>query len=127
MDGLQKIAPLIARIFLAILFIMAGIGKLTGAEATAGYFGALGIPLPGISVYLVGLFELVGGIAIVAGYQTRIVALAFAVFSIASAVLAHTNFADQTQMIMFMKNLGLAGGFLLLWVHGAGGMAVDKK
>ncbi|MCZ4271456.1 DoxX family protein [Maritalea porphyrae] len=127
MDGLQKVAPLIARIFLAILFIMAGIGKLTGAEATAGYFGALGIPLPGVSVYLVGLFELVGGIAIVAGYQTRNVALAFAVFSIASAVLAHTNFADQTQMIMFMKNLGLAGGFLLLWVHGPGGMAVDKK
>ncbi len=126
MDGLKKVAPLVARIFLALLFIMAGIGKLTGAEAMAGYFGALGIPMPGISVYLVGLFEVVGGIAIVVGYQTRIVALLLAAFSIASAVLAHTNFADQTQMIMFMKNLGLAGGFLLLWVHGAGGMSIDK-
>ncbi len=126
MDGLKKAAPLVARVFLALLFIMAGIGKLTGAEAMAGYFGALGIPMPGISVYLVGLFEVVGGIAIVVGYQTRIVALLLAAFSIASAVLAHTNFADQTQMIMFMKNLGLAGGFLLLWVHGAGGMSIDK-
>lgn len=126
MDGLKKFAPLVARVFLAVLFIMAGIGKLTGAEATAGYFGALGIPMPGVSVYLIGLFEVVGGLAIVVGYQTRIVALLLAAFSIASAVLAHSNFADQTQMVMFMKNLGLAGGFLLLWVHGAGGMAIDK-
>lgn len=126
MDGLKKMSPLIARVLLALIFIMAGFSKLTGAEATAGYFGALGIPMPGVSVYLVGLFEVVGGLAIVAGFQTRIAALLLAAFCIASAVLAHNNFADQTQMIMFMKNLGLAGGFLLLWVHGAGGMSVDK-
>ncbi|MFT6658160.1 DoxX family protein [Maritalea sp.] len=126
MDGLKKAAPLIARVLLAILFIMSGIGKLTGAEAMAGYFGALGIPLPGISVYLVGIFELAAGLAIVVGYQTRNAALLLAAFSIASALLAHTNFADQTQMIMFLKNLGLAGGLLLLWVHGPSGMAIDK-
>ncbi|MGJ8529544.1 DoxX family protein [Maritalea sp.] len=127
MDGLKRATPLIARILLAIIFVMAGISKLTGAEANAGYFAALGIPLPGIMVYVVGLFELVAGIALIAGFQTRNAALALAAFSIASAVLAHTNFADQTQMIMFMKNLGLAGGLLLLWVHGPGAMAVDKK
>lgn len=111
---------------MAIIFVMAGIGKLTAAEATAGYFGALGIPMPGISVYLVGLFELLAGLALIAGFKTRMVALALAAFTLASGLLAHTNFADQTQMIMFMKNLAMTGGFLLIWLHGAGGMSVDK-
>lgn len=111
---------------MAIIFVMAGIGKLTGAEAMAGYFGALGIPMPGISVYLVGLFEVLAGLALIAGFKTRWVALALAAFTLASALLAHTNFADQTQMIMFMKNLAMTGGFLLIWLHGAGGMSVDK-
>ena len=126
MDGLKNAAPLVARIRLAIIFVMAGISKLTGAEATAGYFAALGIPLPGISVYLVGLFELIAGLALAVGFQARLAAILLAAFSIASAALAHNNFGDQTQMIMFMKNLAMAGGLLLVWVHGAGGMAVDK-
>lgn len=126
MDGLKKATPLIARVLMAIIFVMAGIGKLTGAEAMADYFGALGIPMPGISVYLVGLFEVLAGLALIAGFKTRWVALALAAFTLASALLAHTNFADQTQMIMFMKNLAMTGGFLLIWLHGAGGMSVDK-
>ncbi len=127
MNGLKRATPLIARILLAVIFVMAGMSKLTGAEANAGYFAALGIPLPGIMVYVVGVFEMVAGIALIAGYRARHAALALAAFSIASALLAHMNFADQTQMIMFMKNLGLAGGLLLIWVHGPGAMAVDKE
>ena len=73
------------------------------------------------------LFELLGGIAILVGFQTRIVALALAGFCVVTAGLFHANFADQMQMVMFMKNLAMAGGFLTLYAHGAGAMSMDAR
>ncbi|WP_029041738.1 DoxX family protein [Cucumibacter marinus] len=127
MDTITKAAPLVARILLALMFVLAGVAKLMDPASNAGYFEFLGLPAPGILVYVVGLFELIGGLALIAGFQARIAAIALAVFSIAAALLAHNNFADQMQMTMFLKNLAVAGGLLLVTANGAGAFALDKR
>ncbi|MCF4097756.1 DoxX family protein [Maritalea mediterranea] len=126
MDGVNKVTPLVARILMSLIFIMAGFSKLTAAAATAGYFEALGIPVPGLSVYLVGLFEVIAGLAVLVGFKARIAALLLAVFCVASGFMAHFQPADQAQMTSFMKNLAMAGGYLYIWLHGPGAFAVDK-
>lgn len=116
---------LAARVLLALIFVLAGFSKITGYAGTQGYMQAMGVP--GMLLPLVILTELGGGLAVLAGFFTRWAALALAGFSIVSALIFHHNFADQMQMIMFMKNLAMAGGFLLLYVHGAGAWSVDGK
>lgn len=118
---------LFGRILLAIIFLLSGFGKLTAIAGTAGYFGALGLPLPTATAILVGLIELLGGLAILVGFQTRIVAWVLAVFTVATALVAHTGWADQMQMINFLKNLAIAGGFVVLASSGAGALSVDAR
>lgn len=115
---------LLARILLAALFVLAGYGKITTIAATQGYMESKGIP--GILVYPTILLELGGGIMIILGFKTRIVAALLAGFCMVSAVVFHSDLGDQGQFVLFMKNLGLAGGFLLLLQHGAGAVAIDK-
>lgn len=115
---------LAGRILLALIFITAGYGKIGGYEGTAGYMESMGVP--GALLPLVILTELGGGIAIVLGLFTRPVAVALAGFSVLSAILFHGG-ADQTQSIMFAKNLAIAGGFLVLAAHGAGAWSIDAK
>ncbi|MEX6505124.1 DoxX family protein [Jiella sp. M17.18] len=112
---------LLGRILLAVIFLVSGYGKIAGAAGTAAYFGQMGFPAPLVVAYLVGAFELLGGIAIVLGWQMRAVGIVFALFCVATALLAHTG--DQ---IAFMKNLAMAGGFLVLAGSGATGLALDK-
>lgn len=117
---------LVARIFLAQIFLLSGIGKLgAGYAGTQGYMEAMG--LTGALLPLVILLEIGGGLALIAGFFSRWVALALAAFCIVSALIFHRNFGDQMQMIMFMKNFAMAGGLLMLYVHGAGGFSVDAK
>jgi putative oxidoreductase len=125
MDSVNKYIPLVSRILLGLIFVLAGFGKLMDPAGTGGYMASVG--LPSILVWPTIALELLGGLAIIIGFQTRIVALALAAFCVVSGALFHNNFADQTQMIMFLKNLAMTGGFLLLFVHGAGAVAVDKK
>jgi len=115
---------LLARILLAILFIVSGFGKLTGAAGFAGYLGSLGVPGGIAMAYLVGLFELAGGLMILVGFQTRAVAYALAAFCVATGLLAHLG-PDQSTALM--KNLGLTGGFLVLAAAGAGAYSVDAR
>ncbi|MBB3996648.1 DoxX family protein [Aureimonas pseudogalii] len=115
---------LIARVLLSILFIVSGFGKLAGAAGFAGYLGSLGVPGGVAMAYLVGLFELLGGLAVLVGFQTRIVGYALAAFCVATGLLAHLGPDQSTQL---MKNLGLAGGFLLLAAGGAGAYSVDAR
>ena len=124
MHQLSKFAPLIARILIGGFFIMAGLGKIADVAGTAGYMQSVG--LPGILVWPAIIFEVVLGLMIVVGFQTRLAALAGAAFCVVTAVLFHTNFADQIQMIMFLKNFAIAGGFLMIFAHGAGAFAIDK-
>ncbi|CAN7681867.1 DoxX family protein [Mesorhizobium sp. LjNodule214] len=118
---------LLGRVLLAAIFLLSGFGKLTAIAGTAGYFGSLGLPLPTVTAIVVGLIELLGGLAILVGFQTRIVAWVLAVFTVATGLVAHMNWADQMQMISFLKNLAIAGGFIALASSGAGAYSVDAK
>ena len=95
---------LVARIFLAILFIVSGLGILAAPSGFAGYMGAIGLPFPTLVAWLVIALKVLGGLAILVGFQTRYAALAIAAFTIGSALLGHMNFADQNEMTAFMKN-----------------------
>jgi putative oxidoreductase len=113
------------RVLLAALFLLAGLSKLGAYSATAAYMASAGIPgalLPAV----IGT-ELLGALAIILGWKTRVVATLLAGFSLLTALTFHTNFGDQTQMIMFLKNVSIAGGFLLLIANGAGRYSVDGR
>ena len=114
---------LLGRIGLSLLFIISGWGKISGYAGTQQYMEAMGVP--GALLPLVILLELAGGLAIAAGLFSRWVALALAVFSAATALVFHANFGDALQAINFWKNVGMAGGFLLLAAQGAGAFSID--
>lgn len=116
---------LVARILMAIIFIMAGLGKTADVAGFAGYMASGGIPA--FLAWPVILFEILGGLAILIGYQTRIVALALAAFSVLSGAMFHFVPADQMQMTMLFKNLAMAGGYIALALYGAGSLSVDAK
>lgn len=123
MTDTKSYAGLVARVLLSILFITAGYSKLGSVEGTAAYMASQGVP--GILVWPTIALELLGGLAILVGFQTRIIALALAGFSVLAALIFHLVPGDQMQMISLYKNLGLAGGFLLLAANGAGALSVD--
>jgi putative oxidoreductase len=118
---------LIARILLAIVFILAGIQKFGGIEGTAGYISSVGLPAGTALAWLAAIFETVAGFAILVGFQTKIVSYLLAAFCLFTAFVFHYQPADQMQMIMFMKNLAIAGGFLALSAAGAGTLSVDGR
>ena len=122
---ITNIASLAARLLLSLIFIVAGWGKLQDPAGTAGYMSTVG--LPAFLVWPTILLELGGGILILIGFQTRIVALLLAGFCVLSGALFHNNFADQMQAINFLKNLAIAGGFLSLVLNGAGGWSLDNR
>ncbi|MBD8553619.1 DoxX family protein [Rhizobium sp. CFBP 8762] len=127
MSSQQSTIVLIGRVLLSIIFIIAGFGKLTGFAGTVAYFGSIGLPVPTLVAALVVVVELLGGIAILVGAFTRPVAYVLAAFCIATAFIAHFNFADQGQMNNFMKNFAMAGGFLVLAAFGPGALSVDAR
>lgn len=118
---------LIARILLALLFILAGLNKFGNIAGTAGYIGSVGLPMGTLLAWGTAIFEVAAGIAILIGFQTKLASWALAAFCIASAVIFHNNFAVQAEMTAFLKNLALAGGFLALSAAGAGNISVDAR
>jgi putative oxidoreductase len=114
-----------ARVFLGLLFLVAGLGKLGNVDGFAGYMASGGIPA--FLAWPAVLFEILAGAAIIAGFQTRLAALALAAFCVVTAVLYHFVPADQMQMTQFFKNIGLAGGYLLLANAGSGAFSVDAR
>jgi putative oxidoreductase len=125
MTSTHDLASLVARLLLSPIFIIAGIEKVTGYEGSAGYMEAYG--LPGVLLPLAIVAELGGGLAILLGVFSRWAALALAGFCIVTALIFHTAWsgdAGQMQQISFLKNLGLAGGLLLLFANGPGRYAV---
>ncbi len=120
----SNVALLLARLLLAALFLLSGFGKLMDTVGTAGYINAFGLP-GNILIWPAIIAELGGGLLILVGFQTRLVALLLALFTLFLAVVFHHDFKDMNQMINFLKNLGIAGGFLALMVAGAGDWSVD--
>jgi putative oxidoreductase len=125
MNRFTNYAELGGRSLIAVLFLASGLGKLGAYTITAGYMASQGVP--GWMLPLVIATEVGGSLAIILGWKTRIAAFLLAGFTVLAAVLFHTNFADQTQMIMFMKNVSITGAFLLLVVHGAGPLSLDQR
>jgi putative oxidoreductase len=113
------------RFLIAVMFVLSGIGKIMAPEATQGYIASVGLPLPLLSYLLAIIVELGGGILLLVGYQTRTVSLLIAVFTLATAVFFHANFADQNEMIHFLKNIAIAGGLLQVAAFGAGSISLD--
>ena len=122
---LRDAAELGGRILLSSLFVLSGLSKIGAYAATIGYMSAMGVP--GALLPVVIATELLGGLAIAIGWNTRVTAFLLAGYTVLTALLFHNNFADQTQMIMFLKNVSIAGAFLLLTVNGAGRFSLDGK
>ena len=126
MKKLEDTGLLVARILMTILFIVAGYGKMGDAYAgTQQYMQSMGVP--GFLLPLTILLEFGGGLAIMFGFLTRTVALFTAGFTVLTALLFHTNFAEGVNQLMFMKNLAIAGGLLAFAALGAGRFSVDKR
>ena len=118
-------ALLVGRIMLSAIFIQGGFNKIVGYAGTSGYMESAGVP--SILLPLVILTELGGGLLILVGWQTRIVAFLMAGFTLLAALLFHFKTGDRNQMIHFMKNIAIAGGFLSLVANGAGAWSVDGR
>lgn len=124
MKTFYSISDLSARVMISALFLMAGVGKISGYQGTQAYMQAMGVE-PGL-LPLVIVTEVVGALFIILGFKTQLTALLLAGFSVIAAVIFHSNFADQMQTILFMKNIAIAGGLLFLVNHGASNYSLDN-
>jgi putative oxidoreductase len=125
MSKLETATPAVARVLIAAIFIVSGLSKLAAPEGTIGYIASVGLPLPEVAYIGAVAVEVVGGLIFLLGYQTRLVALLLAGFTIATAVFFHNALGDQNQFIHFMKNVSIAGGFLYAAVYGGGLYSID--
>ncbi len=129
---LEQYGPLAGRVLMAYIFVMSGIGKIGSFTATAGYMASKGMPFT--EVLLVGtiLVEVVGGVMLIVGWQTRWAALAIFLFLIPATLIFHAYWAVdpeqvRAQTIQFNKNLAIMGGMLYLMVYGAGPLSLDSR
>jgi putative oxidoreductase len=127
MVNLDRYAAAVGRLLLVALFFVSAIGKLTAPAATKAYIVAMGLPLPDLAFWVSILVELCGGALFLLGYQTRIVAAGLALYSIATALVFHHNFAEQNEMFHFLKDLAIAGGFLQAAAFGGGACSLDAR
>lgn len=127
LSAYNDVAILIARVLVAMLFLIASYNKFKGLGGSTAYMTKLGVPAPSIMAPVVAAFELAAGLLLLIGFKTRLAALAIGVFVIIAALLAHTNFADGNQLNHFLKNFAIVGGCLALFVTGGGAYSVDAK
>ena len=122
---LSNILDLIGRIFISSVFLLSGINKIKNYEGSHGWMESLGIP--GVLLIPAIVLEVVAPILIIVGYQVKISAALLSLFCIATAIIFHTDFSNQIQLVSFFKNIGLAGGFLFLVINGSKDFSLDKK
>jgi len=132
MDSFKSPLVMTGRFLLALMFFLSGIGKLANPAGTAGYIGSIGLPVPMALAALAGVFEVLAALALALGWKARWAALALAVFTLLASVLFHNYWtlpADQQSMqqLMFMKNLSVAGGMLIIAAFGAGPASIDSR
>lgn len=131
-NTLQNPLTLTGRLLLALLFLPAGLMKIGGFTGTVGYIASKGLPMPALGAVIAIVVEVLGGLALLAGFGTRVAALVLAVFTVAASVIFHAYWAvpaeaQMVQQLMFFKNLAVVGGLLVLAAHGAGGWSLDAK
>ena len=122
---MTNILDLVGRIFISLVFLLSGINKISNYEGTVGWMESLG--MPGIFLVPAIILEIGAPILIMVGYKVKISAALLSLFCVTTAVIFHNDFSNQMQFISFMKNIGLAGGFLFLVVNGAKDFSLDKK
>jgi putative oxidoreductase len=119
--------PFAGRVLIGLPFAMSGLGKLAAIGPTTEAIRAAGLPLPPVALAVSVIVELGGGLPLVAGFRARFVAAVLVLFALVTAVSFHRNFADQNQMIHFLKNVMMAGGLLQIVAFGAGALSVDNR
>lgn len=122
-----KALPLIARIFIALIFLIDGLFKIIDFNGAAGYAASFGVPLPQVALVIAIILTLLGSISLILGYKTVWGAALLVIFLIPVTLIFHTNFADQVQMIQFMKNLAIIGALLLVMYFGPGPISIDGE
>jgi putative oxidoreductase len=130
----QAPAPVVvtARVLLAAMFVLAGFSKFAALAGTAGYIASKGLPMPSVLAFGTAALEVVAGLALAIGLQARWAALALAIFTLLASVLFHNFWAmpaeqQMVQQLMFMKNLAVTGGLLMVFSFGAGPLSVDAR
>ncbi len=131
-NALQNPLSLAGRLLLALLFLPAGISKIGGFAGTVGYIGSKGLPMPEVGAVIAIVVEVLGALALIAGFGTRIAALVLAVFTLVATVFFHNYWGmpaemQMVQKLMFFKNIGVVGGLLVLAAHGAGAWSLDAR
>ena len=121
------IAPAVGRLLISTLFILAGLSKIAAPAMTIGYIQSVGLPMPTVAFGLAAFTEIVGGLMLLLGYRTRIVAGVLVIFSLATAAFFHNHLGDQNQFIHFFKNVALAGGLLHVMAFGGGRLSLDGR
>ncbi|HEY4715730.1 MAG TPA: DoxX family protein [bacterium] len=124
---MQKFIPLFGRILLSIIFLMSGFGKIANAAGTQQFMSAYGMPLTAFFMVCAIILEVAGGLSVLLGYKAKLGALALVIFLIPATLIFHTKFSDQIQMIMFMKNMAILGGLLLIIGFGSGPVSIDER
>jgi len=123
----NDLTTLLARVFMSSLFILYGYFKITAFAGTTGYMAGKGLPIPSLMAAIAVAVELGGGLLILIGYQTRLVALILAIYVVLSALIAHRALGDPGQLNHFFKNMAITGGFLALMASGAGRYSLDAR
>lgn len=132
LNKLQNPLSLAGRLLLSVLFLPAGIGKITGFAGTVGYITSVGLPMPTLAAVMALTVEILGGVALIAGFGTRIAALALALFTLVASFFFHAYWAvpvDQqlVTQLLFFKNIAVVGGLLTLAAWGAGAWSIDHR
>ena len=121
----MQILELIGRIFISLIFLLAGIGKIFNYEGTIGYMESFGVS--GYLLIPAIVIEILFPLLVIIGYKTKFSAMILSLFAILLAIIFHTDFSNQIQLMSFLKNFAIAGGFLILFVKGAGKYSIDHK
>ncbi|HEV2263583.1 MAG TPA: DoxX family protein [Stellaceae bacterium] len=126
-NAVTTVVPAVGRAMISVLFLLSGFSKLAAPAMTIGYIQSVGLPLPSAAFALSAFVEIVGGITLLLGFRTRIVASILFLFTLATAVFFHHNFGDQDQFIHFFKNVAIAGGLLHVVAFGGGRISLDGR
>ncbi|MBN3136643.1 DoxX family protein [Pectobacterium punjabense] len=127
MEKNASIISAIGRALIAIVFVISGLSKIGASEATQGYIASVGLPFPLLGYLIALVVEIGGGMLLLIGYRTRVVALVLSAFTVATALFFHHNFADQNAMINFLKNIIIVGGLLQIVAFGPSKYSLDAK
>ena len=123
--AVTTVFPAVGRLMISTLFILSGLSKIAAPAMAIGYIQSVGLPLPPVAFGLAAFTEIVGGIMLLLGYRTRIVAGVLVLFTLATAAFFHNHFGDQNQFIHFFKNVAIAGGLLNVMAFGGGRLSLD--